>query len=165
MSERSISEDRIGRIGDVLGFMRVKSRYLEAFGVISVWNREFVLNIAAEKESRDDPLSYQTTCSFSPALLVFYRFGGVEEYTEWACFGVEGEVKSSVDSVWYQRRWMEVTSVMSMMNSISIECVGFQASVWIWWFWGDIGDIFILTIEQTHSGSVSNPMGIPLDES
>ena len=55
--EWSISEDRIGRIGDVLGFMRVKSRYLEAFGVISVWNREFVLDTMASKESRDDPLS------------------------------------------------------------------------------------------------------------
>ena len=49
--EWSISEDRIGRIGDVLGFMRVKSRYLEAFGVISVWNREFVLDTMASKES------------------------------------------------------------------------------------------------------------------
>ena len=58
MLEWSISEDRIGRIGDVLGFMRVKSRYLEAFGDISVWNREFVLDIAAEMESRDDSLSY-----------------------------------------------------------------------------------------------------------
>ena len=80
--EWSISEDRIGRIGDVLGFMRVKSRYLEAFGVISVWNREFVFNTTASKESRDDPLSHQTTRSPSPALLVGYRFGGVEEYTE-----------------------------------------------------------------------------------
>ena len=61
----SISEDRIGRIGDVLGFMRVKSRYLEVIGDISVGNREFVLDIAAEKESRDDPLSHQTTRSFS----------------------------------------------------------------------------------------------------
>ena len=41
-----------------------------------------MLDIAAEKESRDDPLSHQTTRSFSPALLVGYRFGGVEEYTE-----------------------------------------------------------------------------------
>ena len=80
--EWSISEDRIGRIGDVLGFMRVKSRYLEAIGVISVWNREFVLDIAVSKESRDDPLSHQSTRSFSPALLVDYRFGGVGEYTE-----------------------------------------------------------------------------------
>ena len=80
--EWSISEDRLGRIGDVLGFMRVKSRYLEALGVISVWNREIVLDIAASKESRDDPLSYQTTRSFSPALLLDYRFGGVGEYTE-----------------------------------------------------------------------------------
>ena len=82
MLEWSISEDRIGRIGDVLGFMRVKSRYLEAFGVISVWNREFVLDTMASKESRDDPLSHQTTRSFSPALLVDYRFGCVGEYTE-----------------------------------------------------------------------------------
>ena len=62
--------------------MRVKSKYLEAIGVISVWNREFVLDIAAEKESRDDPLSHLTTRPFSPALLVGYRFGGVGEYTE-----------------------------------------------------------------------------------
>ena len=80
--EWSISEDRIGRIGDVLGFMRVKSRYLEAFGVISVWNREFVLDTMASKESRDDPLFHQTTRSSSPILLVGYRFGGVGEYTE-----------------------------------------------------------------------------------
>ena len=80
--EWSICEDRIGRIGDVLGFMRVKSRYLEAFGVISVWNREFVLETMASKESRDDPLSHQSTRSFSPALLVDYRFGGVGKYTE-----------------------------------------------------------------------------------
>ena len=82
MLEWSISEDRIGRIGDVLGFMRVKSRYLEAIGVISVWNREFVLDTMTSRESRDDPLSHQTTRSFSPALLVGYRFGGVGEYTE-----------------------------------------------------------------------------------
>ena len=82
MLEWGISEDRIGRIGNVLGFMRVKSRYLEAFGVISVWNREFVLDTMASKESRDDPLSHLTTRSFSPALLVDYRFGGVGEYTE-----------------------------------------------------------------------------------
>ena len=81
-SEWGISEDLIGRIGYVLGFMRVKSRYLAAIGVISVWNREFVLDIAAEKESRDDPLSHQSTRSFSPALLLGYRFGGVGEYTE-----------------------------------------------------------------------------------
>ena len=80
--EWSISENRIGRIGDVLGFMRVKSRYLEAFGVISVWNREFVSDTTASRESRDDPLSHLTTRSFSPALLVGYRFGGVGEYTE-----------------------------------------------------------------------------------
>ena len=80
--EWSISEDLIGRIGDVLGFMRVKSRYLEAFGVISVWNREFVSDTMASKESRDDPLSHKTIRSFSPALLLGYRFGGVGEYTE-----------------------------------------------------------------------------------
>ena len=80
--EWSISEDRIGRIGDVLGFMRVKSRYLEAFGDISVWNREFVLDTMASRESGDDPLSHQTTRSSSQALLVGYRFGGVGEYTE-----------------------------------------------------------------------------------
>ena len=80
--EWSISEDRIGRIGDVLGFMRVKSRCLEAIGVISVCNREFVLDTMASKESRDDPLSHQSTRSFSQALLVDYRFGGVGEYTE-----------------------------------------------------------------------------------
>ena len=62
--------------------MRVKSRYLEVIGVISVWNREFVLDTMASKESRDDPLSYQTARSFSPPLLVGYRFGGVGEYTE-----------------------------------------------------------------------------------
>ena len=82
MLEWSISEDRIGRIGDVLGFMRVKSRYLEATGVISAWNREFVSDTTASRESRDDPLSHQTTRSFSQALLVDYRFGGVGEYTE-----------------------------------------------------------------------------------
>ena len=82
MLEWNTSEDRIGRIGDVLGFMRVKFTSLEAFGDISVWNREFVLDTTASKESRDDPLSHQTTRSFSPALLVGYRFGGVGEYTE-----------------------------------------------------------------------------------
>ena len=80
--EWSICDDRIGRIGDVLGFMRVKSRYLEVIGVISVWNREFVLDTMASKESRDDPLSHLTTRSSSPALLLDYRFGGVGEYTE-----------------------------------------------------------------------------------
>ena len=80
--EWSISEDRIGRIGDVLGFMRVKSRYLEAIGDISAWNREFVSDTTASRESRDDPLSHQTTRSFSPALLLGYRFGGVGEITE-----------------------------------------------------------------------------------
>ena len=62
--------------------MRVKSRYLEAIGVISVWNGEFVLDTMASKESRDDPLSHQSTRSFSQALLVDYRFSGVGEYTE-----------------------------------------------------------------------------------
>ena len=80
--EWSICEDRIGRIGDVLGFMRVKSRYLEAFGVTSVWNREFVLDTMASRESGDDPLSHQTTRSSSQALLLGYRFNGVGEYTE-----------------------------------------------------------------------------------
>ena len=41
-----------------------------------------MLDIAAEKESRDDPLSHLTTRSPSPALLLGYRFGGVGEYTE-----------------------------------------------------------------------------------
>ena len=80
--EWSISEDRIGRIGDELGFMRVKLRYLEAFGANSVWNREFVSDTTASKESGDDPLSHQTTRSSSPPLLLGYRFGGVGEYTE-----------------------------------------------------------------------------------
>ena len=80
--EWSISDDRIGKIGDVLGFMRVKSRYLEAIGVISVWNREFVSDTTVSKESRDDRLSHQTTRSSSQALLLGYRFGGVGEYTE-----------------------------------------------------------------------------------
>ena len=62
--------------------MRVKSRYLEVIGVISVWNGEFVFNTTVSKESRDDPLFHQTTRSFSPALLVGYRFGGSGEYTE-----------------------------------------------------------------------------------
>ena len=62
--------------------MRVKSRYLEAIGDISVWNREFVLDTMASKESRDDPLSHLTTRSSSQALLLGYRFGGVGEYTE-----------------------------------------------------------------------------------
>ena len=60
----------------------MKSRYLEAFGVISVWNGEFVLDTMASKESRDDPLSHQSTRSFSQALLLGYRFDGVGEYTE-----------------------------------------------------------------------------------
>ena len=41
-----------------------------------------MLDTMASKESRDDPLSYQTTRSFSPALLVGYRFGGSGEITE-----------------------------------------------------------------------------------
>ena len=41
-----------------------------------------MLDIAAEKESRDDPLSHLTTRSSSQALLLGYRFGGVGEYTE-----------------------------------------------------------------------------------
>ena len=81
-SEWGIYEDLIGRIGDILSFMRVKSRYLEAIGVISVWNREFVLDTMASKESGDDPLTHKTTRSFSQALLLGYRFGGSGEYTE-----------------------------------------------------------------------------------
>ena len=60
----------------------VKSRCLEAFGDISVWNREFVSDTMASKESSNDPLSHLTTRSSSPALLLDYRFGGVGEYTE-----------------------------------------------------------------------------------
>ena len=56
--EWGICEDLIGRIGDVLGFMRVKSRHLESVDTISALNREFVLDIAASRESRDDPLSH-----------------------------------------------------------------------------------------------------------
>ena len=41
-----------------------------------------MLDTMASKESRDDPLSHQSTRPFSPALLLDYRFGGVEEYTE-----------------------------------------------------------------------------------
>ena len=81
-SEWGISEDLIGITGNVLGFLRVKSRHLESVDTISALNKEFVLDIAAEKESRDDPLSHLTTRSFSPALLLDYRFGGVGEYTE-----------------------------------------------------------------------------------
>ena len=81
-SEWGISEDLIGITRNVLGFMRVKSRYLEATNVISVWNREFVLDTTASKESRDDPLSHQSTRSSSQALLVGYRFDGVGEITE-----------------------------------------------------------------------------------
>ena len=64
-SEWGISEDLIGITGNVLGFMRVKSRHLESVDTISALNKEFVLDIAAEKESRNDPLSHQTTRSFS----------------------------------------------------------------------------------------------------
>ena len=41
-----------------------------------------MLDIAAEKESRNDPLFHQSTRPFSPALLVDYRFGNIGEYTE-----------------------------------------------------------------------------------
>ena len=41
-----------------------------------------MLDIAAEKESRDDPLSHLTTRSSSQALLLGYRFGGSGEITE-----------------------------------------------------------------------------------
>ena len=58
MLEWSISEDRIGRIGDVLGFMRVKSRHLESVDTISALNKEFVSDTTVSKESRDDPLSH-----------------------------------------------------------------------------------------------------------
>ena len=81
-SEWGISEDLIGITGNVLGFMRVKSRHLESVDTISVWNREFVLDTMASKESRYDPLSHQSTRSFSPALLLGYRFGGSGEVTE-----------------------------------------------------------------------------------
>ena len=81
-SEWGICEDLIGITGNVLGFMRVKSRHLESVDTISALNREFVFNTMASKESRDDPLSHQTTRSFSPALLLVYRFGGSGEITE-----------------------------------------------------------------------------------
>ena len=81
-SEWGISEDLIGRIGDVLGFIRVKSRHLESVDTISALNREFVFNTTVSKESRNDPLSHQTTRSFSQALLLVYRFGGSGEITE-----------------------------------------------------------------------------------
>ena len=64
-SEWGISEDLIGITGNVLGFMRVKSRHLESVDTISALNREFVLDTMASKDSRDDPLSHQTTRSFS----------------------------------------------------------------------------------------------------
>ena len=81
-SEWGISEDLIGITGNVLGFMRVKSRHLESVDTISALNKEFVFNTTASKESRDDPLSHQTTRSFSQALLLGYRFGGSGEITE-----------------------------------------------------------------------------------
>ena len=81
-SEWGISEDLIGITGNVLGFLRVKSRHLESVDTISALNREFVSDTTVSKESRDDPLSHQSTRPFSPALLVDYRFGGVGEYTE-----------------------------------------------------------------------------------
>ena len=81
-SEWGISEDLIGITGNVLGFMRVKSRHLESVDTISALNREFVFNTTVSKESRNDPLSHQTTRSFSQALLLVYRFGGSREITE-----------------------------------------------------------------------------------
>ena len=57
-SEWGISEDLIGITGNVLGFIRVKSRYLESVDTISALNKEFVLDTMASKESRDDPLSH-----------------------------------------------------------------------------------------------------------
>ena len=81
-SEWGISEDLIGITGNVLGFLRVKSRHLESVDTISALNKEFVFNTTASKESRDDPLSHQTTRSLSQALLLGYRFGGSGEITE-----------------------------------------------------------------------------------
>ena len=76
-SEWGISEDLIGITGNVLGFMRVKSRHLESVDTFSALNKEFVSDTTASKESRDDPLSHQSTRPFSPALLVDYRFGNI----------------------------------------------------------------------------------------
>ena len=56
-SEWGISEDLIGITGNVLGFLRVKSRHLESVDTISALNREFVSDTTVSKESRDDPLS------------------------------------------------------------------------------------------------------------
>ena len=81
-SEWSISEDLIGITGNVLGFLRVKSRHLESVDTISALNKEFVSDTTVSKESRDDPLSHQTTRSLSQALLLVYRFGGSGEVTE-----------------------------------------------------------------------------------
>ena len=81
-SEWGISEDLTGITGNVLGFLRVKSRHLESVDTISALNKEFVSDTTASKESRDDPLSHQTTRSFSQALLLVYRFGGSGEVTE-----------------------------------------------------------------------------------
>ena len=81
-SEWGISEDLIGITGNVLGFLRVKSRHLESVDTISALNKELVSDTTVSKESRDDPLSYQSTRSFSPALLLVYRFGGSREITE-----------------------------------------------------------------------------------
>ena len=57
--EWSISEDLIGITGNVLGFMRVKSRHLESADTISAWNREFVLDTMNTGTSRsvDTPRS------------------------------------------------------------------------------------------------------------
>ena len=81
-SEWGLSEDLIGITGNVLGFLRVKSRHLESVDTISALNKEFVSDTTASKESRDDPLSHQTTRSLSQALLLGYRFGGSGEVTE-----------------------------------------------------------------------------------
>ena len=81
-SEWGISEDLIGITGNVLGFLRVKSRHLESVDTISALNKEFMSDTTVSKESRNDPLSHQTTRSFSQALLLVYRFGGSREITE-----------------------------------------------------------------------------------
>ena len=81
-SEWGISEDLIGITGNVLGFLRVKSRHLESVDTISALNKEFVSDTTASKESRDDPLFHQTTRSLSQALLLGYRFGGSGEVAE-----------------------------------------------------------------------------------
>ena len=81
-SEWGISGDLIGITGNVLGFLRVKSRHLESVDTISALNREFVSDTTVSKESRDDPLFHQTTRSLSQALLLGYRFGGSGEVAE-----------------------------------------------------------------------------------